>query len=122
MSGRHLAFPFRIGVDGRTVAPATVDEHVKGEVIQLLLTNPGERLFLPAFGGGLRRLLFEGNDDAAAEVAKAVITQALRRWLGQRIELTVLEVRSEAATLQVGLQYRLMATGEERALRFEHQS
>jgi phage baseplate assembly protein W len=121
MSGRHLAFPFRIGSDGRTVAPASLEEHVKSEVIQLLLTNPGERPFLPTFGGGLRRLVFEGNSDVTAAVAKATITQALTRWLGQRLELMGLVVENEDATLTVGLQYRVIDTGEEKVLRFEHQ-
>jgi phage baseplate assembly protein W len=121
MSGRHLAFPFRIGSDGRTVAPASLEEHVQGEVIQLLLTNPGERPFLPTFGGGLRRLVFEGNSDVTAAVAKATITQALTRWLGQRLELMGLVVENEDATLIVGLQYRVIDTGEEKVLRFEHQ-
>ena len=58
MSGRHMAFPFRIADDGRTATPASLDDHVRGEIIQLLLTNPGERVFLPAFGAGLRRLVF----------------------------------------------------------------
>ena len=63
MSGRHLAFPFRIGTDGRSVAPANLDEHVRGEILQLLLTNAGERPFLPSLGGNLRRLVFQGNDE-----------------------------------------------------------
>jgi hypothetical protein len=120
MSGRHLAYPFRIAADGRTATPRDVDEHVKGEVIQLLLTNPGERPLLPSFGGGLRRLVFEANSDHTAAVAKAVISQAITRWLKTRVELTALEVENRDATMLVGLQYRVIATGEEKALRFEH--
>ena len=35
-NGRHLAFPFRIGSDGRTAAPASDDAHVRDELLQLL--------------------------------------------------------------------------------------
>ena len=122
MSGRHLAFPFRIGTDGRTATPPTVPDHVKGEVIQLLLTNPGERPFLPAFGGGLRRLVFEANSDVTAALAKSTITQAITRWLKTRVELTALEVENRDATMLVGLQYTVIATGERQALRFEHRT
>ncbi|MGF1625584.1 MAG: GPW/gp25 family protein [Alphaproteobacteria bacterium] len=122
MSGRHLAFPFRIAPDGRTATPATVDDHVKGEVIQLLLTSPGERPFLPTFGGGLRRLVFEANSDATAALARAAISRAISLWLKTRVELLVLEVENEDATLLVGLQYKVIATGERQALRFEHRS
>jgi phage baseplate assembly protein W len=120
MSGRHLAFPFRIGDDGRTATPASLDEHVRGEIIQLLLTNPGERLFLPAFGAGLRRLVFERNDDATAGMAKAMLTQNLARWLGQRVDVQMLEVTATESTLSVDLSYRVIATGETRQVRFEH--
>lgn len=121
MGGRHLAFPFRIGADGRTAAPADVNEHVKGEVIQLLLTSPGERAFLPTFGGGLRRLVFAENSDVTAAVAKAQISNALSHWLADRVEVTALEVEAQDATLSVGVQYRVIATDEQRVLRFEHQ-
>jgi hypothetical protein len=120
MSGRHLAFPFRIGTDGRTATPASVPDHVKGEVIQLLLTNPGERPFLPTLGGGLRRLVFEANSDVTTALAKSTITQAITRWLKTRVELTALEVENQDATMLVGLQYKVIATGEQQALRFEH--
>jgi hypothetical protein len=122
MSGRHLAYPFRIAPDGRTATPATLEEHVKGEVIQLLLTNPGERPFLPTFGGGLRRLVFEANSDVTAAMAKAAISRAISLWLKTRVELTALEVENEDATLLVGVQYRVVATGESQALRFEHKA
>lgn len=121
MSGRHMAFPFHIGTDGRTDAPATLDEHVRGEIIQLLLTNPGERPFLPSFGGGLRRLVFEGNDDVTAGLAKATISQALSYWLKDRVEVTALNIRPEVATLSVDLSYRVVATGEEKYVQFQHE-
>jgi hypothetical protein len=120
MSGRHLAFPFRIGDDGRSMTPQTIDAHVVGEVIQLLLTNPGERPFLPSFGGGLRRLVFEAADDVTAGLAKATISQAISFWLRERIELTALDVKAEEATLNVDLGYRIIATGEEKHVRFQH--
>ena len=65
-SGRHLAFLFRIGTDGRTAAPLSDAEHVRDELLQLLLTSPGERLFLPEFGGGVRKLVFEPASDASS--------------------------------------------------------
>jgi hypothetical protein len=119
MSGRHLAFPFRIAADGRTATPASVDEHVKGEIIQLLLTAPGERAFLPNSGGGLRRLVFQGNDDVSAGLSKALVSQALSNWLGNRVQVHSLEVEATESTLTVDLRYRVIPTNEEKQLRFE---
>lgn len=120
-TGRHLAFPFRIGSDGRTAAPQTLDDHVRGEIIQLLLTAPGERPFLPSFGAGLKRLVFEKNDPITAALAKATVAQSLSRWLQQRITVEALDVRADDATLSVDLRYRLLATGEVRSLSLRQQ-
>lgn len=92
-NGRHLAFPFRIGADGRTAAPASDAEQVRDELLQLLLTSPGERLFLPEFGGGLRRLVFEPSSDVLRGVLQARITRALSQWLGRRLTVEGIEVR-----------------------------
>ena len=122
MSGRHLAFPFRVGPDGRTATPQSLDEHVKGEIIQLLLTSPGERLFLPPFGAGLRRLVFERNDDVSAGLSRAIISQALSTYLGTRITVQTLDVTAEESTLAVDLRYQVIATGETRQVRFERKT
>ena len=41
----------------------TVKEQVKTNLINLLLTEPGERLYTPNYGVGLKGLLFEPNID-----------------------------------------------------------
>jgi phage baseplate assembly protein W len=120
MSGRHIAFPFRIGADGRTVPPANLDEHIRGEILQLLLTNNGERPFLPSFGGNLRRLVFQGNDEVTAGLAKSNISQALSFWLGHRVKVISLDVDNQDATLAIDLSYQVIDTGEQRRVRFEH--
>ena len=120
MSGRHMAFPFHIGVDGRSATPASIDAHIKGEIVQLLLTTPGERPFMPDFGGGLKRLVFEANDEITAGIAKATVSQALSFWLQQRVQVLALNVENDNSTLNVDLQYRIIISGEEKQLRFQH--
>jgi Bacteriophage baseplate protein W len=118
-NGKHLSFPFRIGQDGRTAEVQTLEEHVRDELIQLLLTNLGERPFLAEFGGGLRRLVFEPADETSAAVTKAMVTQAVSTWLGHRITLELLEVQVENETIQVDLKYRIAGTEDSRILRFQ---
>jgi phage baseplate assembly protein W len=120
MSGRHMKFPFHIGTDGRSATPASLDDHIRGEIMQLLLTNPGERPFLPTFGGGLRRLVFERNDEVTAGLSKALVSQALTNWLGTRVKVEMLDVSAQASTLTVDLRYRVIATDEAKHIRFEH--
>lgn len=135
-NGRHLAFPFRIGSDGRTAVPANDAEHVRDELLQLLLTSPGERLFLPEFGGGVRRLVFEPASDVLRGVVKARITQALSRWLGHRLTVELIDVRfgDEAAVpgatpellldrttggVEVTVKYRPAGSQDSRIMKFQ---
>jgi phage baseplate assembly protein W len=116
--GPHLSFPFRVGEDGRTRRVASFEEHVHDEIIQLILTSAGERAFLPDFGGGAKRLVFERADAAAAALAKATLANALTRYLGHRIVVEHLEVTAEESTLTIDLQYRLAGGARSRRLRF----
>ena len=115
----HLAFPFRIGADGRPARPADLSEHVRDEVMQLLLTNLGERPFLPEFGSNVRRLVWENIDDTALSLTKATIAEALSRWLGGRVEVEDIDVKAEDSTIEIELSYRVAGTEDSRVLRFQ---
>ena len=119
VNGKHLSFPFRMGSNGRMAVVNTLEEHVRDEIVQLILTDPGERPFLVDFGGGVRRLVFEGADDATAARAKAGITQAVNRWLGHRVTLEYINVKVENSTISVDIRYRLAGTEDTRVLRFQ---
>jgi phage baseplate assembly protein W len=118
-SGPHLSFPFQVGPDGRLVQVASQEEHVRDELIQLILTNLGERVFLPEFGGGARRLVFENASEATQAMTKAMLTQAISNWLGHRLTLENLVVRVENETIEVEIQYRLAGSEDSRRLRFQ---
>ena len=116
---RHLAFPFRIGSDGRTANTPSLEAHIRDELIQLLLTNLGERAFVPAFGGDVRRLVFEPASEALLGMTKAQLTQAISTWLGHRITLEDLRVTLENSTIDVEIQYRIIETDESRVIKFQ---
>lgn len=120
-NGRHLAFPFRIGSDGRSAAPQSDTDHIRDELLQLLLTSPGERLFLPEFGGGVRRLVFEPASDVLRGVVKARITNALSRWLSQRLTVELIDVTfdSPTAQLEVTVKYRPSGSPDSRVVKFQ---
>lgn len=64
---------------------------IVSDVLQLLLTNPGERVMLPEFGTPLKRLFFDQNDEVVVEQARQMIIQSLARW-EPRVEVTQLNV------------------------------
>lgn len=121
INGKHLSFPFRVGSDGWMTTVKTLDEHVRDEIVQLILTNPGERPFLVDFGGGVRRLIFEAADEATGAIAKANITEAINRWLGHRVTLEYIDVKVKDSTISVDIRYRLAGTDDTRVLRFQRE-
>lgn len=109
--GQGMAFPPRVGPDGRmawSVGEANVHESIR----IILSTEPGERLRLPAFGAGLRRFLFEPNTLATHTLIKQAIGEALKRW-EPRIQLESVEVAADSRDAESAiatLTYRLVAT------------
>lgn len=93
--------------------------HVDQLIRQVLLTNPGERINLPDFGCGLRRMVFAPNNPAAASLLKVTVLQALDRWLGTVVKVEDAEVGAIEETLTVRLRYVILARQERRYLNLE---
>jgi phage baseplate assembly protein W len=79
----------------------------------------GERINIPEFGGGIRRLIFESASANTAAMTKSNLTRAINRWLGHRLKLEKLEVAFQDNTIEIFVQYTLVGTGESRALKFK---
>lgn len=109
--GQGMAFPPRVGPDGR-MAWSVGETNVHESIRIILSTDPGERLRLPAFGAGLRRFLFEPNTLATHTLIKQAIGEALKRW-EPRIQLESVEVVADGQDTETAiatLTYRLVAT------------
>lgn len=117
MASPYLHFPFSIGADGRSVTVGDAGAHAREQLIQLLLTNLGERWYLPRFGTNLRRMLFEGIGESTDGLTKAVVTQAVERWLPGIIEVRDVIVAHDEGAVRVELQYRLAREAGTRVLR-----
>jgi phage baseplate assembly protein W len=70
---------------------------IKSDLLSLLLTNPGERVFLADYGTPLKRLLFEQNDVALEAMAKNMIAEAISMW-EPRIAVSQIEVSRSVPT------------------------
>ncbi len=55
-------------------------ELVADSVLQILLTNPGERMWNPQFGCRVRQLQFELGSEADATLIKSLIIEAITLW------------------------------------------
>jgi phage baseplate assembly protein W len=99
---RHdFAHPFRIDAASGQVAQAAYQDHVDQMIRQILLTDPGERVCLPEFGAGLRRLIFAPLSAPVEATLQITVTDSLNRWLGNQI--TVRKVAVQTADSGAGL-------------------
>lgn len=109
--GRGIAFPPRVGPDGR-IAWSQGELNVREAIRIILLTDEGERIRRPQFGGGLVRLLFEPNTAATQQAIRDRIQRALAEW-EPRIKVASVEVEPDPADREAAIAtvtYRLVAT------------
>ena len=109
--GKGLAFPPRVGTDGR-LAWSEGEDNVRESMRVILMTEPGERLRLPAFGAGLGLFLFEPNTVATHTLIARRIEAALARW-EPRVRIEQVEVvadRSDPQAALATITYKLVAT------------
>src|SRR5207253_3240120 len=115
MVDRHdYGYPFRIAASGQA-GQAAYAAHVEQMIRQVLLTSPGERIDLPDFGCGLRRLIFAPHDRNLDSTTQMIVQQALRKWLAREIDVKAVRVlapeeTSDEAELVVVVEYLLRET------------
>lgn len=106
-----VTFPF----DGPAVfnSSYTTKDQVKSNLINLLLTSPGERLMNPEFGIGIRQYLFEQVIDK--EFLKNKITDGAQIYIPEIeiddvfIKRENLETTPELHTVRISLYYKVLA-------------
>ena len=112
---RFLDFPY--SVSGRGLPNTTEpDDHLRDLIIQVLFTNPGERINLPEFGVGVDRLVFEPNSPTLRASVQFLISTNLQKWLGDRInvdQVNVSSVAGEENTVNIEIIYTLKATRQQ---------
>lgn len=77
-----------------TLAQKSGVDQIKADLLQLLLTNPGERVMLPEYGTPLRKLFFEPNDATIEAQATAMIAKSISMW-EPRIIVSNIQVTSK---------------------------
>ena len=121
MNGENHAFrfPFAVGEAGR-ISASGGDEALRGKIIQVLFTAPGERVHRPEFGCGLFNLVFEPNDAVLAAAVEYTIGQALTRWLSDELMLDGVSVNHEGEKISVDIAYTRKQDRTKQALRVRY--
>jgi hypothetical protein len=105
MGNTGFGFPFGVSPAG-TIAPApdeTAD--LRGKIIQVLFTAPGERVNHPEFGCGLFNLVFDPGNAIMGAAIEFTVGAALTRWLGGLLLVDGVNVTVVEETITVEVAY-----------------
>ena len=110
-----MRFPFEIGSGGAVTSDRA--RHVREQIEQVLLTIPGERVFRPDFGAGVRRLVFEPNNAALATVTEKRLRSSLEEALRGEVDPKTLQIEvtrtaEQPEALRITIKYQLSAIGQ----------
>lgn len=110
--GIGVAIPFSTPGVFQTVY--TTQEQVKYNLINFILTDPGERVFDPNFGLGLRRKLFEQMTVSSIEDIQDSIISGIENYFVnvQVLNLTI-KPYPDSNTIAINFSYRVVNTGVE---------
>ena len=64
---------------------------LKSDLMHLLLTTPGDRLYLPDFGTNLRKFIFEQNDNETYNGIKEEVQSVINKYI-PNLKLTELTI------------------------------
>ena len=103
-----LAFPFRFE-GGRLAVQRDGDAKLRENLLQLLLTTVGERVMRRDYGGGLRQLLHDPDNDALRAIVQHQVAKAIAAH-EPRIAVQRLDVGQDGATLTITVHYVVRRT------------
>lgn len=104
-TGRYINinFPFKNSNQGFFLDLNSTDgEAIKADLLHLLLTRKGQRLYLPNFGTDLLKFIFEPEDGMTLESIKSEISTEIKKYI-PNLELNVLTVEQSPDNEYVAL-------------------
>tara|TARA_R110000787_G_scaffold195872_1_gene307234 strand:- start:21 stop:407 length:387 start_codon:yes stop_codon:yes gene_type:complete len=107
-NGRYINinFPFKSSTEGFFLDLNDNDKQaIKADLMHLILTRKGERLYLPDFGTNLLQFIFEPNDSITQSEIKSQISDTVKKYIPNLVinEVTVEQSNTSeyAATVRI---------------------
>lgn len=91
---RYMKFPFVMTKQGAETS--TRADHIREEIMQVIFTSPGERVFRPEFGFGARQHVFEPNALPLWESVRNRLQGSLTEALAGEVDPKTLRVTVNA--------------------------
>jgi len=78
----NIRFPFQKSDEGQYLQLNKITKDaIKSDLLHLLLTNKGDRLYMPDFGTNLYQYIFEPNDDITHGDIKREINDSVQKYI-----------------------------------------
>lgn len=78
----NIDFPFRDSDNGFYFKMNKTDKDaIRADLLHLLLTNKGERLYLPDFGSDLKKFIFEPNDSVTHDQIRENLNDSIKLYI-----------------------------------------
>jgi phage baseplate assembly protein W len=99
-----LAFPFNLDPQTGGIAQSSGARKIRENLVHLLLSGIGERVMQREYGGGIRQLVHDPNNDALRAIVQHQIGKAIGKW-EPRVLLQNVGVTQQEGTLMIEVQY-----------------
>ena len=103
---RALSFPFELTSSGSLKETATYEEVVRGQVVDALMTNQGERVFRGRYGCDIQSALFDPSDELIRRDAAASIKTKLERLVNRCIVRSCTVELGDPGMVNITIVYR----------------
>jgi len=106
-----VSLPFN-GPSGPFNSTYSTKDQIKSNLINLILTNKGERVFNPEFGMDLRKVLFEGMVDDLTSVIQDLIVMNINMFIPEVIVNNINVIQNkDNNSISITVQYSLAISG-----------
>jgi phage baseplate assembly protein W len=107
-------FAYDMAKNSQTEGELLNEDAINVSIENILMTNRGERVFLPDFGSIIPLVIFETINQANGEIILDDIIESIKRWetrvtiLEDRVKL---DVRANENALLLSIQYKINRNG-----------
>ena len=106
----NIRFPFQLSPQGFLLdLTKTNNDAIKSDLMHLILTRKGERLYAPSFGTNLLKFIFEPNDKVALSLIKTEIKDTVKKFIPNLVinEVSVTNNEEAEYTATVRIDYTI---------------
>lgn len=102
---RAIQFPFSFTPQGKIKECTSYPDVVRGQIIDALMTNSGERVYRPRYGCDIQSMVFDPSQELERIDAASMIQTRLTQMV-PRANIVSVELRHEQSSVYIDVKYR----------------